>query len=194
MEGIIILVIGIIIGAWLIVMYNRFISIIEAVKNSNKEIGIQLDRRSKVFDSLISTVKKYMEHEDSVLTRITQLRQQVQAASPNSQEVKNAQNELSEIIASGKLERSLTIAVENYPDLKANTNMLQLQEEIVSTENKLSFAKKAYNSSVEKYYVTKKSFPSLLLPTLFSSLNQDFEYWSLPEEQIKLEEAKRVSF
>lgn len=182
------------IGFVLITGYNKFVRLIEAVKNSQKEIGVQLDRRGKVFDSLISVVKKYMSHESEVLTKITELRSQTANSSLSSEDRKKAENELSEIVNSGSLKSSISITMEAYPDLKSSTNMLQLQEEIVSTENKLNFAKKGYNNNVEGYYVVKKSFPSLFLPKLFKSLDQEFEYWSLTEEQVKVEEAKRVEF
>lgn len=193
MEYVLILVL-VVIGFVLISGYNKFVRLIEAVKNSQKEIGVQLDRRGKVFDSLISAVKKYMSHESEVLTKITELRSQTSNSSLSEEERKNAENQLSEIVNSGSLKSSISLTMEAYPDLKSSTNMLQLQEEIVSTENKLNFAKKGYNNNVETYYVTKKSFPNLFLPKIFSSLNEEFEYWSLTKEQVKVEEAKRVEF
>lgn len=193
MEYVLIVVL-VVIGFILISGYNKFVRLIEAVKNSQKEIGVQLDRRGKVFDSLISAVKKYMSHESEVLTKITELRSQTSNSSLSEEERKNAENQLSEIVNSGSLKSSISLTMEAYPDLKSSTNMLQLQEEIVSTENKLNFAKKGYNNNVETYYVTKKSFPNLFLPKIFSNLNEEFEYWSLTEEQVKVEEAKRVEF
>lgn len=191
---IVLIVLLVVVGFVLVGGYNKFVRLIEAVKNSQKEIGVQLDRRGKVFDSLISVVKKYMSHESEVLTKITELRSQASNTSESPEKRKEAENQLSEIVSSGSLKSSINLTVEAYPDLKSSTNMLQLQEEIVSTENKLNFAKKGYNNNVEGYYVVKKSFPSLFLPKLFSSLDQEFEYWSLTEEQVKVEEAKRVEF
>lgn len=193
MEIVLLIILAILVF-WFISGYNKFIRLIEAVKNSQKEIGVQLDRRGKVFDSLIAAVKQYMSHENNVLTKVTELRQQTVNPNLSDAEKTAAENELSKIVNSGSLKSSISLTMEAYPDLKASTNMLQLQEEIVSTENKLNFAKKGYNNNVETYYVTKKSFPNLFLPKMFSGLNQEFEYWSLSEEQIKVEEAKRVSF
>jgi len=177
---------------WLIMGYNKFISQIEAVTNSEKEISVQLDRRGKVFDSLISTVKKYMEHEEGVLAKVTELRRQTQSSDPKVSE--KAQNGLSNIVASGELSKGLNITMEAYPDLKASNNMMQLQEEIVSTENKLNFAKKAFNNNVENYNKMRKSFPSLIIPKIISSVDKEFEYWSLSEEDVKTQEEKRVEF
>lgn len=191
---IVLIIVAVVIVGFFIMTYNKFIRLIEAVKNSQKEIGIQLDRRGKIFDSLISTVNKYMQHEDSVLTKVTELRQKTLNVNASPEEVKTAQDDLSKIVSSGTLTSSLNMTMEAYPDLKASTNMLQLQEEITSTENKLSFSKKAYNSAVEVYYVARKSFPSLVIPAIFSGLKQEFEYWSLSEEQIKTEENRRVTF
>lgn len=193
MEIVLLIILAILVF-WFISGYNKFIRLIEAVKNSQKEIGVQLDRRGKVFDSLIAAVKQYMSHENNVLTKVTELRQQTTNPNLSDAEKTAAENELSKIVNSGSLKSSISLTMEAYPDLKASTNMLQLQEEIVSTENKLNFAKKGYNNNVETYYVTKKSFPNLFLPKMFSGLNQEFEYWSLSEEQVKVEEAKRVSF
>lgn len=189
MEFILIAIVVVIV-IWAISAYNNFVKLIEAVHNSEKEISVQLDRRGKVFDSLIATVKRYMEHESEVFTRITALRSKTLDSNASSQEVKQAQDDLSKVISSG----SLNIAVESYPDLKADRNMRQLQEEIVSTENKLSFAKKAFNNAIERYNVAKGSFPGLILPSIFSSLNKTFVYWALDEETIKTEEARRVQF
>jgi len=193
MEIVLLILLAVIV-IWFIMGYNKFIRLIEAVKNSQKEIGVQLDRRGKVFDSLISTVKQYMSHENNVLTKITELRQKTVSTNLTTEEKTAAENELSKIVSSGSLQSGISMTMEAYPDLKASTNMLQLQEEIVSTENKLNYAKKGYNNNVETYYVAKKSFPNLFLPKMFSGLNQEFEYWSLTEEQVKVEEARRVDF
>lgn len=190
----VLLAIVVLIVLWFFISYNKFVRLIEAVKTSKNEISIQLDRRGKVFDNLIATVKKYMEHEEGVLTKITELRQTTLNPTATPEQVKTAQDDLSKIVSSGSLESSLKITMENYPELKANTNMLQFQEEIVSTENKLSFSKKAYNNAVNVYNVAKRSIPSSIIPSIVSSLNQEFEYWSLNEDQVKTEEARKVSF
>ncbi len=192
MELFIVLGIIAVLIIWLIMGYNKFIAQIEAVTNSEKEISVQLDRRGKVFDSLISTVKKYMEHEEGVLAKVTELRSQTQSSDPKVAE--QAQNELSNIVASGELSKGLNITMEAYPDLKASNNMMQLQEEIVSTENKLNFAKKAFNNNFENYNKMRKSFPSLIIPKVISSVDKEFEYWSLSEEDVKAQEEKRVEF
>ncbi|ART80022.1 LemA family protein [Oceanisphaera avium] len=187
---IILIIVVIAIIVWFIAAYNNFVKLIEAVHNSEKEISVQLDRRGKVFDSLIATVNRYLEHESEVFTQVTALRAKTLDPSASPHAVKQAQDDLSKMVSSG----SINVAVESYPELKSDRNMRQLQEEIVSTENKLSFAKKAFNNAIERYNVAKGSFPSLIIPSLFSNLNHNFEYWSLDEATIKSEEARRVQF
>lgn len=177
-----------------IMAYNKFVRLIEAARNAEKEISVQLDRRGKVFDSLISAVKKYMDHERGVFKEVTELRAKASDPNVSKEEAQNAEQELSKKVSSGELSKGINVTLENYPDLKANTNMLQLQEEIVSTENKLTFAKKGFNNAVEKYFVASKSFPALIVPAIFKNLNIDFKYWSLPEEEIQQQEERRVEF
>lgn len=191
----ILLIIAAVFVIWIILSYNKFIQMIEAITNSEKEIGVQLDRRGKVFDSLISTVNRYMEHEEGVFARVTELRNKAkQGNAVNDDSVHKAEDELSKIVSSGELTSSLNLTMEAYPELKANENMQQLQEEIVSTENKLTFAKKAYNNAIEVYNVKKKSIPDLFVVKMMTSLDRDFEYWSLNEEEAKEAENRRVSF
>lgn len=184
----------VLIAVWGFITYNKFVRLIEATRNSEKEIAVQLDRRGKVFDSLIATVQKYLDHEQGVFTKVTELRNTANDPNVSKEEAQNAENQLSDIVNSGQLKSGIDVTVEDYPELKSQTNMLQLQEEIVSTENKLTFAKKAFNNSVEQYFVKLKSLPDMILPTLVSSLNVDFEYWTLPDEQIAEQEQRRVDF
>lgn len=188
--GIISLIAIALIAFWFIATYNNFVKLIEAVKNSEKEISIQLDRRGKVFDSLIATVNKHMTHESEVFTRVTALRAKTLDPNLSPADVKSAEQDLSKMVTSG----ALNIAVESYPELKSNENMMQLQEEIVSTENKLTFSKKAFNNAIESYNIAKGSFPKLIIPKMISGVNQSFEYWGLGEEEIKTQEAARVTF
>jgi LemA protein len=172
-------------------IYNSLIGLIEATNNNKRQIDIQLDRRFKVFESLIEVVKKYMDYEQTTLKDVVALRNQAQAAKAAGDEKGRiaAENGISQI-ASG-----LNVVFEQYPDLKANQNVLQLQEEIVNSENKLAYAKQAYNDSVERYYAKKKSFfESMIVGFFASKLDKEFEYWSLPDEQIKQREDYTVKF
>lgn len=164
-----------------IATYNRLIALIEAIRNNQKQIDIQLDRRFKVFESLINVVRKYMDYEQSTLKDVVALRNQAQTAHANGDEKAriDAENKISQI-ASG-----INLVFEQYPDLKANQNALQLQEEIVNTENKLAYAKQALNDSIEQYNAKKKSFfPAIVVALFKNKLDFDFPYWQLDEKTV----------
>ena len=117
-----------------------------------------------------------MDYEKSTLKDVVELRNQARAAHDRGDEAGRvaAENGISRILG------GINLVFEQYPDLKANQNALQLQEEIVNTENKLSFAKQALNDSIEKYEATKKSFfESLVVGMASTKLNKVFTYWSL---------------
>ncbi|MCX7116888.1 MAG: LemA family protein [Legionellales bacterium] len=176
---------------WSIGIYNALIALIEAINNNKRQIDIQLDRRFKVFESLIEAVKKYMDYEKTTLKDVVALRNQAQAAKESGDEKAriSAENGISKI-ASG-----LSVVFEQYPDLKASQNVMQLQEEIVNTENKLAYSKQAYNDGIERYEAKKKSFFESMVVSFFASkLDKPFEYWGLPEEHIKAHEDYTVKF
>ncbi len=182
---IVILIIVIALGGYIVSTYNALIAMIEAVRNNNKQIDIQLDRRYKVFESLINVVKKYMDYEKSTLKDVVALRNQAQQAKAAGDDKTRiaSENKISGILG------GMNVVFERYPDLKANQNAMQLQEEIVSTENKLAYAKQAYNDSIERYNAKKKSFFASMIVGFFrSKLDMDFVYWNLSEEKIKEQE------
>ncbi len=188
---IILIIVAVVIFLWAIGIYNKLIAMIEAVNNNKRQIDIQLDRRFKVFQSLIETVNKYMDYEKTTLKDVVALRNKAQAARAegNEKDRMAAENEISKIAA------GINVVFEQYPDLKASQNAMQLQEEIVNTENKLAYAKQAYNDSIERYYATKKSFFEGMVVSVFSSsLDKQFQYWSLTEEKIQEAEDYRVKF
>jgi LemA protein len=175
----------VVVAGFIIITYNRLIAQIEAIRNNQKQIDIQLDRRFKVFESLINVVKKYMDYEQTTLKDVVALRNQANAAKASGDEKARiaAENQISGI-ANG-----LNLVFEQYPDLKANQNCIQLQEEIVSTENKLAFAKQSYNDSIEMYNANKKSFPANIIVGAFKGkLDMDFVYWQLSGEKVTEQE------
>lgn len=186
---IIIVVILALIFGYVLMTYNSLIAEIEAVKNSERQIDVQLDRRAKVFDSLISVVKKYMDYEQTTLKDVTTLRNQaIHAREKGDSETRMAaENEISKIAG------GLNVQFENYPDLKANQNVMQLQEEITSTENKLAFSKQAFNDSIEKYNAHKKSMIAGVVVNMFKSkLDEDFIYWQVSDDKRQVLEDSRV--
>ncbi len=188
MSLIILLIIVAIVG-YVILTYNRLIAQIESVRNNQKQIDIQLDRRFKVFESLINVVKKYIDYEKTTLKDVVALRNQAQQAKASGDEKTRvaAENQISTIAS------NLNVVFEQYPDLKANQNCIQLQEEIVSTENKLAYAKQSYNDSIEIYNANKKSFPASAIVTTFKSkLDFDFPYWQLSTQKVAEQESYTV--
>lgn len=176
---------------WGVSIYNALIALIEAVNNNKQHIDIQLDRRFKVFQSLIESVKKYMDYERSTLRDVIALRTRAETAKAAGDEKSRieAENEISKIAS------HLNVVFERYPELKAGQNVMQLQEEIVNTENKLAYAKQAYNDSIERYNAKKNSFFESIIVNLFANkLDKTFIYWSLSDEQIKTQEDYTVKF
>lgn len=186
MSLLILLVLVVLIGAYVVFIYNTLIAMIEAVRNNQKQIDIQLDRRYKVFESLINVVKNYMDYEKSTLKDVVALRAKAESAKSSGDDVGRmaAENQISGILS------GLNVVFEQYPDLKANQNAMQLQEEIVSTENKLAYSKQAFNDSIERYNAQKKMFFAAMVVGLFKSkLDFDFPYWQLESpEKIKEKE------
>lgn len=186
---IVVLIVAIV--GWVIVNYNTLIRMIEAVNNNKRQIDIQLDRRFKVFESLIEAVKKYMDYEKTTLKEVVALRQQaVEAHAAGDEQARMAaENGISKVV------QGLNVVFEQYPDLKASQNVLELQEEIVNTENKLAFSKQSYNDSVEQYYAKKKGFFESMLVRYFpNDLDKSFDYWALLPEDITAKEAYTVKF
>ena len=142
-------------------IYNSLIGLRNRVKNAWSQIDVQLKRRHDLIPNLLETVKGYMKHEREIMENITKYRSQAMDA--NSVGDKAA----AEGLLSGALGQ-LRVQVENYPDLKANQNFLALQEELTSTENKISFARQAYNDQVLFYNNKIQMFPSNIVAGMFS--------------------------
>jgi len=148
--GIVVLLAIIFIG-----IYNGLVRLRNQVKNAWAQIDVQLKRRHDLIPNLVETVKGYMQHERGTLEAVTKARNLAQGlASAGVGERAKAEGELS-----GALARLLAVA-ESYPDLKANQNFLALQEELTSTENKISFSRQYYNDSVLRYNNQTQMFPS----------------------------------
>lgn len=152
---------------WFVMMYNGLVKQKNQVKNSWSQIDVQLKRRHDLIPNLVDTVKGYAGHEKDTLENVTKARTQaVQAQGVGAQAA--AEQELS-----GALGR-LMLVVEQYPDLKANQNFLQLQEELTSTENKIGFSRQHYNDTVMQFNTTIESFPSNVVAGMFSFKQGEF--------------------
>jgi len=164
---IIFLIIIILLVVFAISIYNSLVGLRNQVKNAWSQIDVQLKRRHDLIPNLIETVKGYMNHERATLENITNARSKAVSAQGVSEKAK-AEAQLTEAI--GKF----NLVVENYPDLKANQNFLTLQEELTSTENKISFSRQNYNDQVLFYNNKIQMFPSNILANMFNFKQEDF--------------------
>jgi LemA protein len=159
-----IIIILIILGAlvlFFIGMYNSLVQLRNRVKNAWSQIDVQLKRRHDLIPNLVETAKGYMQHERQTLESVTNARSRAMGAGSVGEKAK-AEGELS-----GAMSRFMLV-VENYPDLKANQNFLALQEELTSTENKISFSRQSYNDQVLFYNNKIQMFPSNIIANTFN--------------------------
>lgn len=164
---IIIVVIVIIVIGTIIHMYNNLVGLRNRVKNSYSQIDVQLKRRNDLIPNLVETVKGYASHEKGVLEEVTKARAGVMNAS-SVEEVSAADNQLT-----GALKTLFAVA-ESYPDLKANTNFKELQNELSETEDKIAYSRQFYNDVVLKYNNSCQQFPSNILARLFGFKEETF--------------------
>ena len=183
MTIIIILGVAIVLIALLVGMYNSLVRLRNQVKNAWAQIDVQLKRRYDLIPNLIETVKGYMKHERETLENVTRMRAQAMETSGVADKAK-AEGMLTSALG------QLKIAVENYPDLKANQNFLALQEELTSTENKISFARQNYNDQVLFYNNKTEMFPSNILAGMFGFSKEEFFEIENKEERV----VPKVSF
>ncbi|MCA1902812.1 MAG: LemA family protein [Candidatus Hydrogenedens sp.] len=152
---------------FIISAYNRLVRLLNEVKNAWSQIDVQLKRRHDLIPNLVETVKGYMQHERATLENITQARNL--AMRPGSVgERAQAEQQLTQAL------HNFFVVVENYPDLKANQNFLALQEELTSTENRISFARQAYNDAVMAFNNAIQMFPTNIIGAIFGFKEQTF--------------------
>ncbi len=161
-----------IVAIWLMAVYNGLVTRRVRVQNGFSQIDVQLRRRHDLVPNLVATVKGYMQHEQSTLEAVTSARANaINARSAVAATPGDAAATLALANAEGALQAvlgQLMILMERYPDLKANNNALQLQEELVSTENRIAFARQAYNDAVMTFNTKLAVFPDVLVARLFS--------------------------
>lgn len=191
---IILVIILVIVIAWSVGIYNKLVTLRNRFKNAFAQIDVQLKRRYDLIPNLVEIAKSYMKHERETLEAVIQARNQAQQAEKKAADQPDDPEAMKNLIGAeqtltGSLGRLFALS-ENYPDLKANQNMMQLSEELSSTENKIAFARQAFNDSVMNYNTYREKFPNMIFAGAFGfSPAQQFLIES-PEER----EAPKVSF
>ncbi|MFH0963932.1 MAG: LemA family protein [Planctomycetota bacterium] len=180
-----VVVLGLIVLAvlWLAGTYNSLVQQRMRTTNAWSQIDVQLKRRYDLIPNLVETAKGYMAHERGVLENVTRARSMAVEAKGVADQAK-AENMLTQTL------RSLFAVVENYPDLKANQNMLALQEELTSTENKIGFARQHYNEVVRAYNTSLQTVPTNVVAGMFRFAPKEFFEVEAPEER----QAVKVKF
>ncbi len=182
MTGIVItLIVLAVIAIWIIAMYNGLVTLKNRVDEAWSDIDVQLKRRYDLIPNLVNTVKGYAKHEREVLEKVTEARTQAMGAGIGPDKIK-AENALT-----GAL-KSLFAVAENYPDLKASQNFLELQRELTDTEDKIQAARRFYNGNVRDFNIKLQVFPTnLMAGTLGFSKRDFFETEAKEKENVKVE-------
>jgi LemA protein len=168
---------------WIVGMYNKLVRLRNQVKNAWSQIDVQLKRRHDLIPNLVETAKGYMKHERETFEAITKARNLAVQANTVAEKGK-AEGQLNDALS------RLLLVVENYPDLKANQNFLALQEELTTTENKVSFSRQFYNDQVLLFNTKIESVPTNIIAGMFNFKQAEFFEIEEPKER----EAPKVKF
>lgn len=155
-----IVIVLVVLAIIIIAMYNGLVTARQKVRNAWSQIDVQLQRRFDLIPNFVETVKGYMQHEEKVLTKVTEIRSSW-ANATTVEEKADLNNQLSNSL------KTIMAVSENYPDLKANQNFMDLQEELRNTENKISFSRQFYNDTVTMYNTKLEVFPSNIIANMF---------------------------
>jgi LemA protein len=167
---IVLFVIVLVVLIWGIAVFNSLIRLRNRFKNAFAQIDVQLKRRYNLIPNMVEVAKGYLQHERETLERVTQARNQALNASQQAAQDPGNPDAIKSLVGAegmlgGALGR-LMVVVEQYPDLKANQNMMQLNEELASTENKIAFARQAYNDAVMTYNTRREVFPDQIIASM----------------------------
>jgi LemA protein len=164
----------VVLGLWVAGIYNKLVNLRNRFKNAFAQIDVQLKRRYDLIPNLVEVAKGYLKHEHSTLEDVIKARNIASAAAQTVAANPADANAMKGLVSAetgltSALSRLMVVS-EQYPDLKANQNMMQLTEELTSTENKISFARQAYNDSVMIYNTAREVFPNVIFAGMFSFL------------------------
>ncbi|EGR2693759.1 LemA family protein [Vibrio parahaemolyticus] len=192
---IVFIVIVLLLVVYAISIYNKLVTLRNRFKNSFAQIEVQLKRRYDLIPNLVNTAKGYMDHEKETFERVIQARNQAIAGLKAASDAPDSDSAISQLSqAEGMLQNALgklNVVVEAYPELKANETMSQLQEELTSTENKVAFARQAFNDAVTSYNTYKQTFPPVIFANTFGF--QDGKLLEFANTEV-IQEAPKVAF
>ncbi|MFT3898012.1 MAG: LemA family protein [Thermomonas sp.] len=193
----ILLVIVVVVALWAMGIYNGLVTARNAFRNAFAQIDVQLQRRFDLIPNLVEVAKKYMAHERETLEAVIAARSAAQSGLAAAKSNPGDPQAMAQLVAAqGQLNaglgRLLAVA-ESYPELKANQNMMQLTEELTSTENKVAFARQAFNDAVMAYNNKREVFPNSIFAGMFNFAPATL--LEIPaEKQVQVREAPKVSF
>jgi LemA protein len=163
----ILIIVVVIIIVWIIITYNLFIRDKNLIKEAWSGIDVQLKRRHNLIPNLVASVKGYSQYEKNLLEEITQKRSEAVKVE-NIKDIAPAESDLSGML------KNLFVAVENYPDLKASKNFLDLQNQLVEIEDQLQYSRRYYNGAIRNYNIRVESFPSIIIANIFNFKQDNF--------------------
>lgn len=188
------LTVAVIIIVAIIYLYNRLITLKNRFRNGFSQIDVQLQRRYELIPNLVETARAYMQHESETLQAVTEARNSAQSrCDAAAKDPTDASLVGALAAAEGSLSSALgrlNVVMESYPELKADTQMLSVQEELTSTENRVAFARQAYSDSVMQYNTAREQFPTIIVAALFSFKEADL--FQIAEPAVR--EPVKVSF
>ena len=195
MDFLIFIVVIAVIAFYIIGIYNRLIALRNRFENAFSQIEVQLKRRYDLIPNLVETAKGYLKHESETLEAVIAARNEAQAVLAAAAKNPGDGGALSNLGAvEGQLAGALgklNVVMEAYPDLKANENMMQLSEELTSTENKVAFSRQSFNDSVTEYMTYKQTFPPVIIANFFNFKDASLLEF---EDSAEMQAAPKISF
>jgi|TARA_B100000959_G_C14976871_1_gene621875 LemA protein len=175
-------------------MYNGLVKLRNLFKNAFAQIDVQLKRRYDLIPNLVETAKGYMKHERETLESVTKARNTALSAAEAVSANPSSGSAMSDLVGAeallGGAMSKLMVSVEAYPDLKANSNMISLQEELAATEDKIAIARQAFNQAVTDYNIKRETFPTMIIAGIFGFIPAELFEVTASDER----EAVKVSF